>query len=67
MNIDVWGNGAWVPTRLLCVVHLGVFVFNKFKSQCRHVGVYAAARNLRKQGVPLDLALAMLRAAMKGE
>ena len=39
----------------------GVWLMNKFAEQCMVSGVQQAARNLRKQGVPLHIALMMVR------
>lgn len=41
---------------------LGLFLLAKFEAQCEVSGVYTAARNLRKQGVPLNVALEVVRA-----
>ena len=39
----------------------GVWLMDKFTAQCQVSGVQQAARNLRKQGVPLHVALMMVR------
>lgn len=44
----------------LTALSLGAFVFNKARQQARERGTFQAARNLRKQGVPLHLAVAIL-------
>lgn len=42
------------------VVNLGAFFFRKARANQAESGTYQAARNLRKQGVPLPLALDVL-------
>lgn len=42
------------------VLCAGLWLVTKAKTQQRDLGTQAAARNLRKQGVPLELALAIL-------
>jgi hypothetical protein len=41
---------------------IGSWMFSRFRQQCRDSGVYQAARNLRKQGVKIEVALMMVRA-----
>lgn len=40
--------------------HIGRWLASKARQQAIDVGVQQAARNLRKQGVPLELALLIL-------
>lgn len=39
---------------------IGRFVVNKYRSQCTDQGAFQSARNLRKQGYPLALALLLI-------
>lgn len=39
---------------------IGLYVVSKYRRQANQKGVQAAARNMRKQGLPLDLALLVL-------
>lgn len=39
---------------------IGYYYLSRFRQSVRERGVYQTARNLRKQGVPLHVALAML-------
>jgi hypothetical protein len=39
---------------------VGQFLIEKYQRQARESGYHNAARNLRKQGVPLDVALVIL-------
>lgn len=48
---------------ILAIECCGDWLLTKFRRQCQDSGVFSAARNLRKQGVPLEVTLAMLRAA----
>ena len=48
-------------TPILPVQAAGLWFYRKALKQAREHGVQPAARNLRKQGVPLALALLMLR------
>ena len=43
------------------IVHAGTWLYIKTRRQARTLGVYRAAANLRKQGAPLELALALLK------
>lgn len=43
----------------------GLWLATKFAAQCRERGVEHAARNLRKQGVPLWIAVALLHCVPK--
>ena len=36
------------------------FFRTKYRDQAKSVGVYQAARNMRKQGIPIDIARAIL-------
>lgn len=49
-------SGLTVGTAL----HLGRFFVEKFRRQAEESGTVRAAANMRKQGVPLDLALHVL-------
>lgn len=40
--------------------HIGAWFYAKYRIQARKLGVYQAARNLRKQGVPIEIARAIL-------
>lgn len=42
------------------IAHAGIWLVNKARRQQVEIGTYQAARNLRKQGVPLALALGIL-------
>ncbi len=42
---------------------IGRFIVAKYRTLAAHVGVHAAARNLRKQGVPLEMARLILLGA----
>lgn len=61
-----WAESEHVPGKLVYSPHdrrgeqAGRWLCMKADQQARQHGVYRAARNLRKQGVPLDLALAIL-------
>lgn len=44
-----------------CAITLGRFFIEKARRQARESGVQVAARNLRKQGVGVELALRVLR------
>lgn len=39
---------------------LGKLMFKKFKAQQAKVGTFQAARNMRKQGIPIEIAHAVL-------
>jgi hypothetical protein len=39
----------------------GAWLYVKARRQARELGVHQAARNLRKQGAPIELALSILR------
>jgi len=41
-------------------IKLANFILSKYRKQAAKSGVYQAARNMRKQGYPLELALAVL-------
>ena len=43
------------------IVHAGAWLYVKARRQAREMGVQQAAKNLRKQGAPLELALSILR------
>lgn len=47
-------------TRRLSLHAIGYWLATKCRRQAAEVGVYQVARNLRKQGVPLDVALTLL-------
>jgi hypothetical protein len=40
---------------------VGHWLIHKARKQASALGTYAAARNLRKQGLPIELALSILR------
>ena len=40
----------------------GLWLVSKLRQQAAESGVFQAARNAKKQGVPLELALSILRA-----
>lgn len=42
------------------IVNMGAFFFGKARANQAESGAYQAARNLRKQGVPLPIALDVL-------
>jgi hypothetical protein len=42
------------------IANIGAFFFGKARANQREAGTYQAARNLRKQGVPLSIALEVL-------
>lgn len=56
-------NESALPTRRSTdtVLAAGVWLVRKARAQAAQSGTYAAARNLKKQGIPLELALAILR------
>ena len=43
------------------IVHAGAWLYVKARRQAREQGVQQAAKNLRKQGAPIELALQLLR------
>ena len=43
------------------IVHAGAWLYVKARRQAREIGVQQAAKNLRKQGAPIELALQLLR------
>lgn len=42
------------------ITHAGIWLVNKARRQQAEIGTYQATRNLKKQGVPLLLALDIL-------
>lgn len=48
----------WI--RIVGREELGKLMFDKFKAQQAKVGTFQAARNMRKQGIPLWIAHAVL-------
>jgi len=44
-------------TGLIC---LGAWFLNKWRTQAKQTSTYQAAKNMRKAGVPLEVALAVL-------
>jgi hypothetical protein len=53
---------AQLQREYVAVEMIGSWMFSRFRQQCRDSGVYQAARNLRKQGVKIEVALMMVRA-----
>ena len=50
------------PYRIFARDLAGSWITSKFRQQAKDSGVYAAARNLRKQGCSLTVALVLVRA-----
>jgi hypothetical protein len=46
--------------KLLQYISLGHWLAKKYRAQAKEHGVQHAARNCRKQGLPIELALAVL-------
>ncbi len=42
------------------MVRCGAWFMHKYRAQARESGYFNAARNLRKQGVPIEVALTLL-------
>lgn len=42
------------------MVRCGAWFVNKYRAQAKEGGYFNAARNLRKQGVPIEVALVVL-------
>ena len=46
--------------RFSAQLEIGAFMLEKYRAQAAQSGVYQAARNLRKQGVPIEVARMIL-------
>lgn len=53
-------NFNGVNAKILRAQHVGLWLADKYSTQAAESGVERAARNLRKQGVPLQIALLIL-------
>lgn len=42
------------------IARIGIYVLTKYRSAARQRGTFTVAQQLRKQGYPLDVALAIL-------
>lgn len=58
-RIEIFQNGTWIGDSRVARQFL-VWFLCKARENAAQAGVYQAARNLRKQGLPLPYALAIL-------